>query len=152
VSLADILLRGQIERNVLMRNGDVVFIPDDADKKVFVLGEVKQAGIVPVRRERITLAEALSAVGGPTIAHGRKEISILRGGHAKPVVYTVDLEVALLHDERIALRPGDRVIVAPTGLSTASRYMQQLLPFLLGAQAASQTAQRSGASTIWLSQ
>lgn len=130
ISLADILLRGDVQRNVLMRDKDMVFVPDSADKKVYVLGEVQRPSVVPIQRERITLAEALAGAGGPTIAHSRSEISVLRGGNARPVVYTVELRDALLHDDRIALRPGDRVIVAPTGLSTASRYMQQILPFL----------------------
>lgn len=130
ISLADMLLRGDVERNLLMRDGDVVFVPDNADKKVYVLGEVLKPSVVPIQRERITLAEALAAAGGPTIAQSRSEISILRGGNARPIVYTVELEEALLYDDRIALRSGDRVIVAPTGLSTASKYMQQILPFL----------------------
>ncbi|MDH5670743.1 MAG: polysaccharide biosynthesis/export family protein [Myxococcales bacterium] len=140
ISLADILLRGDVERNLLMRDKDVVFVPDGADKKVYVLGEVQRPTVVPIQRERVTLAEALAVAGGPSIVSGRNEIAVLRGGYAKPIVYTVDLEVALLHDDRIALRPGDRVIVAPTGLSKASRYMQQLLPFLAGAQSATGTA------------
>jgi polysaccharide export outer membrane protein len=138
VSLADILLRGDVERNVLMRDKDVVFVPDSADKKVFVLGEVSRPSVVPIQRERITLAEALAAAGGPTITHARSEISVLRGGNARPTVYTVDMRQALLYDDRIGLRPGDRVIVAPTGLSTASRYMQQILPFLQAGQSAAQ--------------
>ena len=130
ISLADMLLRGDVERNLLMRDRDMVFVPDNADKKVYVLGEVLKPSVVPIPRERITLAEALAAAGGPTIAHSRSEISILRGGNARPIVYTVELQQALLNDDRIALRPGDRVVVAPTGLSTASKYMQQILPFL----------------------
>lgn len=141
ISLADILLRGDVERNIYMQDGDVVFVPDGSDKKVYVLGEVVRPSVVPVERERVTLAEALAAAGGPTPAEGRREIAVIRGGFAKPVVYTVDLERALLVDDRIALRPGDRVVVAPTGLSTASKYMRQILPFLQGVQAAGIAAQ-----------
>ena len=135
ISLAGVLLEGQVEYNVFMQDRDLVYVPDNADKKVYVLGEVQAPTVVPIQRTHITLAEALAAAGGPTAAEARKEISVLRGGFAKPVVYTVDLEQALLFDERIALRPGDRVVVAPTGLSTASKYMQQILPFLQGIQA-----------------
>ena len=144
ISLADILLRGDVSRNIFMRDGDVVFVPDNADKKVYVLGEVPTPAVVPIQRETVTLAEALAMAGGPRKAEGRKEISVLRGGHASPVVYTVNLEEALLYDEQIALRPGDRVIVAPTGLSTGSAYMRQILPFLQGLQAAGIAAQGAG--------
>ena len=129
-----------------MRDGDVIYVPDNADQKIYVLGEVSRPAVVPIQRESITLAEALASAGGPTMAEGRSEISVLRGGYAEPVVYTVDLEKALLYDQQIALRPGDRVIVAPTGLSTASKYMRQVLPFLQGAQSLGIAAQ--GANSI----
>jgi polysaccharide export outer membrane protein len=146
VSLADMLLRGDVSRNVFMRGGDVVFVPDAADQKVFVLGEVARPTVVPIARNRMTLAEALATAGGPTAAHARRELAVIRGGFDKPVVYTIDLEQALLVDDRIALRPGDRVVVAPTGLSTSSKYMLQILPFLQGAQAAGIATQ--GASAV----
>ena len=71
---------------------------------------------------------------------------MVRGGFAKPVVYTIDMEQALLFDDQIQLRSGDRVIVAPTGLSSSSRYMQQVLPFLQGAQAVGLAAQGTASS------
>lgn len=144
INLADVLRRGDVSRNVYMRNGDLVYVPDNVDKKVFVLGEVKQPGVVPIDRDHVTLAEALAKSGGPTPASARRELAVLRGGFAKPIVYRLDLERALLFDAQIKLRPGDRVVVAPTGLVTASRYMQQVLPFLVGAQALGIAAQGSG--------
>jgi len=135
IDLARLLRSGDLSRNVFMRAGDVVFVPDNADEKVFVLGEVKAPGIVKITRSRITLAEAIASTGGPTPAKSRRELAIIRGGFATPVVYRIDLERALLVDEQILLRPGDRVVIAPTGLATASRYMEQFLPFLVGAQA-----------------
>ncbi|MGB1698742.1 MAG: polysaccharide biosynthesis/export family protein [Nannocystaceae bacterium] len=154
INLADLLLRGDISRNVLMRRGDVVFVPNASDQKVFVLGEVKNPAAVPITQNRITLAEALAVAGGPSLDRARKELAVIRGGFAKPVIYTIDMEQALLYDDQIVLRPGDRVVVAPTGLSSSSRYMQQVLPFLQGAQAvglaaqgASNTANTVGAIT-----
>jgi protein involved in polysaccharide export with SLBB domain len=102
---------------------------------VFVLGEVLQPGVVPITGKQLTLAEALATAGGPAPGRARRELAVLRGGFAKPIVYRFELEDALLVDHQVLLRPGDRVIVAPTGLSTANRYMAQILPFLQGAQA-----------------
>jgi polysaccharide export outer membrane protein len=145
VDLAAMVEGGDTSRNVYMRAGDVVYVPSRADAKVFVLGEVQAPGVVPITGTRVTLAEALATAGGPTPARARRELAVIRGGFAKPVVYRVDLEQALLFDDRVLLRPGDRVVVAPTGLSMASRYMQQILPFLQGAQAIGLAAQ--GGST-----
>ena len=146
INLADVLRRGDVSRNVFMKDGDLVYVPDNVAKKVYVLGEVVQPTAVQVERDSMTLAEALANARGPTPASARRELAVIRGGYAKPVVYRLDLEKALLYDDQIKLRPGDRVVVAPTGLVTASRYMQQILPFLVGAQALGLAA--SGASNV----
>lgn len=135
INLADMLLRGDVSRNIYMRHGDVVYVPDNVDQKIYVLGDVVRPSVVPIARNRITLAEGIAAAGGPTPAMARRELAILRGGYARPIVYTIDLEMALLHDHEIVLRPGDRVVLAPTGLATSSRYMEQIWPFLRGVQA-----------------
>ena len=144
INLADMLLRGDISRNVYMRHGDVVYIPDNADQKIYVPGEVAQPRVVPIARNRITLAEALAAAGGPTPALARRELAILRGGYARPIVDTIALERALLHDHQILLRPGDRVVLAPTGFAMSSRYAAQLYPFLRGIAAIAIVANVAG--------
>lgn len=146
INLADILRRGDVSRNVYMQDADLVYVPDNVAKKVFVLGEVVEPSAVPIERDSLTLAEALAGAHGPTPASARRELAVIRGGFAKPVVYRIDLEQALLYDDQIKLRAGDRVVVAPTGLVTASRYMQQVLPFLVGAQALGLAA--SGATNV----
>lgn len=146
ISLADVLRRGDVSRNVFMQGGDLVYVPDNVAKKVYVLGEVVQPTAVQVERDSMTLAEALATARGPTPASARRELAVIRGGFAKPIVYRLELEKALLYDDQIKLRPGDRVVVAPTGLVTASRYMQQILPFLVGTQALGLAA--SGATNV----
>ncbi len=141
IDLSKMLKGGDVSRNVFMQHGDLVYVPDASSLKVFVLGEVKSPTPVPIVDGKISLAEALSTAGGPTPARARRELAVIRGGFAEPVVYRIDLEEALLIDHQIQLRPGDRVVVAPTGLSTSSRYMQQILPFLAGAQALALAAQ-----------
>lgn len=132
VDLMGLVEGGDIRQNVYMRDGDLVFVASSQDEKVIVVGEVRQPGVVPIVSGRLTLGQALAQAGGPTMARARRELAVVRGGYARPTVYTMDLESALLVDERLLLQPGDRVIVAPTGLSQASRYMEQVLPFLNG--------------------
>lgn len=134
INLASIMLRGDVRRNIRLEAGDVVFLPNNSDQKVYVLGEVTNPSVVQITQNRMTLAEALAAAGGPTLARSRRELAILRGGFDRPIIYAINLETALLYDERISLQPGDRVIVAPTGLSTSSRWMELLSPFLGGLQ------------------
>ena len=141
IDLAAMIKGGDVSRNVFMRKGDLVYVPNAAALKVYVLGEVEKPTPVALTDGTVSLAEALATAGGPTPARARREIAVIRGGFAEPIVYRIDLEEALVIDHRIQLKPGDRVIVAPTGLSTSSRYMQQVLPFLVGAQALGLAAQ-----------
>ncbi|MGP9833537.1 polysaccharide export protein [Marinobacter sp. NSM] len=64
LSLKDVLERGDVSHNVLLKSGDVVNVPLGDDRKVFVLGEVNRTRTLPMGRNGLTLAEAISNVGG----------------------------------------------------------------------------------------
>jgi polysaccharide biosynthesis/export protein len=57
--------RGDAAQNILLHDGDVLSVPQMADHKVFVMGEVLRPASVQMRRRGMTLAEALGEVGGP---------------------------------------------------------------------------------------
>ena len=64
LSLREIYQRGNASQNVLLQAGDVLNVARNDDNKVFVMGEVNEAMPVPMTRNGLTLAEALSASGG----------------------------------------------------------------------------------------
>jgi polysaccharide export outer membrane protein len=131
VSLGDILLRGDTSRNVLMGDGDLLYVPDKADWKVYVLGEVKRPGIVPMGGRGLNLADALAFVGGidPLYAN-RNVVRIFRGSWQEPKAYTLSVEDIYRSGAGIALKPGDRIIIAPRGLANWNRTATLLLPFI----------------------
>ncbi len=134
INVADILLRGDTSRNIYMRHGDLVYVPSAADQRVYVFGEVREPQAVQIPHGRLNLAQALAEAGGLLpIEANEKSIKLVRGSWQEPTVYTLKYETVLAHGDRIFLEPGDRVVVQPTGLTTASRYMQQILPFLQAA-------------------
>ncbi len=131
VSLGDILLRGDTSRNVVMRKGDLVYVPDKADWKVYVLGEVVRPGIVPMGDRGLNLADAVAEVGGIDKLHAdRRVIRIFRGGWQNPRAFTLSTQDVYEFGASIELRPGDRVVVAPRGLANWSRATTLMLPFL----------------------
>ena len=143
INLADLLLRGDTSRNVYMRHGDLVYVPPSTDQAVYVLGEVRQPKAVRIPQGRLSLAQAISDSGGILpIEADESSIKLIRGSWQEPTVYTLSYETVLTHGDRILLKPGDRVVVQPTTLTTASRYMQQILPFLAGADHATSTYSR----------
>lgn len=131
ISLGDILLRGDTARNIPMAHGDLVYVPDKADWKVYVLGEVKEPGVVPMGRRGLNLADALAAVQGidPLYAD-RSNIRIFRGSWQRPKAFTLSTEDVYRYGTSIVLKPGDRIIVAPRRLATYARTMQLATPFI----------------------
>lgn len=132
VSLADLLLRGDTSRNILMVDGDVVFVPLAADWKVYVVGEVKAPGTVSIpQRTGLNLAAAIAAVGGMDPLWGAKsKVHIYRGSWQRPEHYTIHIDDVYEYGTSIIMRPGDRVVVGPKGLATWNRVLTLLLPFI----------------------
>ncbi len=138
VDFSGLLRRGDLRYNVPLRDGDVITVGSLLDKRVYVLGEVRRPGPVQMRDKPMSLAEALSEAGGldPVTADGGN-LLLVRGDYANPSITRYDLKDALgLGAAGIFLSPGDRVLVAPSGLANWNRVMTQILPFLQGAGAA----------------
>jgi polysaccharide export outer membrane protein len=131
ISLADILLRGDTSRNVVMRHGDLVFLPDAVQWRVFVVGEVTKPGAVPLPQTGLSLAAALAEAGGLDRTNAsRREIRVYRGSWQAPRVFTLTEEDVLVAGHEVQLKPGDRIHVAPRGLATWSRTLTLMFPFL----------------------
>lgn len=131
VSLADMVVRGDMSRNVTMRKGDLVFIPPREAAKVYVVGEVKQPGAIPMWRGRITLAAAVAAAGGiDQTSADLNKVRIFRGGWEAPSAFTLSSEDVYQYGESIQLRSGDRVIIAPSAQATNARAAALTLPFI----------------------
>lgn len=64
LSLKDVFEKGNKHHNVLLKSGDVINVPLGNDRKVFVLGEVARTQTLPMGRNGLSLAEAISNVGG----------------------------------------------------------------------------------------
>lgn len=74
VNLGD-LESGDLSRNVMLRDGDTVFVPRAA--VVYVLGEVREPGSFPIQ-EGLTVLQALSLAGGATEFAALNRIKIVR--------------------------------------------------------------------------
>lgn len=131
VSLGDLLLRGETSRNIVMRHGDVVFVPPEIRAEVYVLGEVREPGRVPISPYRpLTVVGALAEAEGLDRLYGdRDEIVIFRGSWQSPRSFTLTEEDLNRFGAHIVLKPGDIVHVAPRGLATWSRTLSLLLPW-----------------------
>ncbi len=143
INLGDLLLRGDTSRNIYMQDRDLVYVPSASDQTVYVLGEVNKPGSIQITRGKLSLARAIAEAGGVWHTEARdNKIKLIRGNWQEPTIYTLSYDTILESGERIMLQPGDKIVVEPTGLTVLSRYMVQILPFLLGADSATATYSR----------
>lgn len=125
--------QGDISQNLMLADGDIIYLPSIDDARIFVLGEVNQAAAVPMRSRRMTLSEAIAAAGGfNELTAYKRAVKIIRGNLANPRVYTVNYD-EILRGERpdlAFLQNGDIVYVPSSGLTKWDRVLGQLLPNL----------------------
>jgi len=132
IDLLDLLQRGNIALNVPLRNGDIVYLPDAEDASVFVMGEVRTPGAVPIR-VRLSLTQALAQAGGPGEDAKLDEVYVLRdaarGGAGAP--RRIDFERLLDtadFAEDLELQAGDIVYVVRNGLGDVNYVLRKLQP------------------------
>jgi polysaccharide biosynthesis/export protein len=99
VELRD-LQEGRFQKNLVLKPNDTIFVPQAA--KVFVSGEVKNAGAFPFSNG-LTVRQAVSLAGGFTPEASTGGVRIVRQVDGRPVTAKVKLDDPL--------RPGDTIVV-----------------------------------------
>jgi len=118
-----------------LRNGDLIFIPSLSmgNRKVFVLGEVGQPGVVNII-DKMGLVEAISRAGGFTPKGYIKGIVVLkRGAEGKAEIQIANFKEMFKEGELkadIPLQPGDIVFVPRRALATLQEIMSVIQPAL----------------------
>ena len=124
---------GDTTQNRLLRDGDIVQVPDRNRNKVYVLGEVRRPQSLLMHRGRMTLAEAIGDTEGfDLLSSDPSRILVIRGEVGEPTVYLLDAKSpdALLLAEAFPLEPRDVVFVSTAGVSRWSRVINQIAPTL----------------------
>jgi polysaccharide biosynthesis/export protein len=131
-----VLDRGDMSQNIMLQDGDVIYIPDRSDSRVFVMGEVKTPQPLPMIRGTLTVADALSQSGGilDTDANAR-QVYIVRGARnnpKQPDIFRLDMTQpdSLLLAAQFQLQPLDVVYVGTAGAVQFNRLVNQVLPTL----------------------
>ncbi len=132
VNFQRLLEEGDVRYNIYLSDNDVIYIPSAIDQKVFVLGDVRNPGVVPIVMGRLTLAEAIARCGGFALGARWDNLRIIRGGLRNPKLIRVNFERALDGDVayNFLLKSGDIVFVSDTVLGKWNKILQQLLPTL----------------------
>jgi polysaccharide biosynthesis/export protein len=133
---------GDMSHNIVMHAGDKIFIASPSDTSVMVMGEVGSPRPVPLPYGFLSLREALVSAGGIPYTGNRDCIQVIRGGLQDPKIYVLSWDhIIHLPNDSLLLIPGDTVYVSEKPITQWNRFIEQLLPSCLGAQAAYGTYQ-----------
>ncbi len=140
IKLDDFYTQGDISQNRLIKHGDIIHVNRTDNQKVFVLGDVNKAGSIEINRYGLSLAEALSDVGGlneqTANANGvfvlRKRPENEEGIVADVYQLHAQNVVALVLADQFKLQARDIVYVTTAPIARWNRLIQQIVPTLQG--------------------
>lgn len=151
VSVEALMQRGDLTQNRLLRDGEIVHIPRNDTRKVFVVGEVYRPQHLTLNRNGMTLMEAITASGGiDKLAADATGIFVIRGqkgqqaftkndeGKTVPKIadiYQLDVTnpTAYILATDFHLKPYDVVYVTTAPITRWNRVLSQIVPTISGA-------------------
>ena len=126
-----LLERGDMSQNLLLQDGDIVYVPENSWFAVHMIGAVNEPGAVPMPSGRLNLAEAITLSGGfDRIEADTSRVFVFRGSYENPSVYWLDAKSpdAMLLATQFQMQPQDVVFVASTALARWNAVISQILP------------------------
>ena len=99
------------------------------NKRIYVLGEVKTPGVIPLFSDSISLIEAIAETGGLDEYAVRDDILIIRGDLRNPEISHVDLtDLNAIKASDLVLKPNDIVYVMPNKAYARSVGIKAIMP------------------------
>lgn len=145
---------GDTSANVLLQGGDILSIPDNQNRKVFILGEfgnsagINNARSYLLRRGRVSLAEVIGDAGGlnPFTAAAGKVFVMRADQNGEPLIYQLNARdpASLIMAEKFLIKPRDVVYVSPTDITEFGRFIAQFFPLTSGVATVNSTINTPG--------
>jgi len=113
VDFYKLVIKGDVSQDIQLKPNDLIFIPDNFEKRIMVMGAVKTPSVIQYREGMTVLDAVLSAGGFTEFANPNDVIVVRKDGKEiknieaklKDVLKKGDVNADLL------LKPGDRIIV-----------------------------------------
>ena len=118
------LIYGNIEHNLPLRDHDLIWVPINGGRFVYIVGDVVRNDAIALEQP-VPIIEILAQAGGFKRGAAKREIAVIRGGLQEPQIAVVDSMALYSGDLRqnIMINPGDIVFVPR---STLGKYMDAL--------------------------
>lgn len=133
VDLQKLVQEGDMSQNVVMQAGDKVYIAEPSASNFMVMGEVCRPQVIDLPGGSMPLRQALAQAGGIPFTGDRRFIQVIRGNLIHPKVYTLNWKhIVELPTNSLLVMPGDIVYVAATPIAEWDRFVNQVLPTIVG--------------------
>lgn len=134
LNLYKAIFQADAEENIILDDEDYIYIPsiELTSQKVYVLGEVKNPGIVDFK-ESLNILDAISGAGGYTEDAVLDDIHVIRGDVTMPEVLEVNLARLIKkgdHSQNVVLRNNDIVIVSRRLYATITEFLREVSPYI----------------------
>lgn len=133
ISLQDIRQHGDLSQNLLLRGGDVIYVPTNENSRIHVMGEVGKQASMPLGNYGLTLTQALGNAGGMNqVTANASGVFVIRNmptDREKPIhVYQLNLKDASAYAmaNRFKLRANDVVYVTAAPVARWNRVVSQV--------------------------
>jgi polysaccharide biosynthesis/export protein len=138
VDFNHLVLNGDMSQNIVLREGDKIYIANANESTVLVTGEVLKPSPIPLNKGSVSLRDALIAAGGLNyLTASENAIYVIRGNIVNPKIYMLNWKNILhLRNDSLLLIPGDTVYVASKPIAEWNRFINLLLPSFSGVQEA----------------
>lgn len=148
ISLQNMLQYGDMSQNHLLSNGDIIYIPNNTNSKVYVMGEVGRQATLPLGNHGLNLTQALGDAGGmnQNFADATGVFVIRRAPNdlEKPIhVYQLNLRDATAYavGSDFKLRAEDVVYVTAAPVTRWNRVVSQITNSISGISSLDNTFQ-----------
>jgi protein involved in polysaccharide export with SLBB domain len=129
VSLKRLLDFGDMSQNFFVEDKDIIYVPNNDEKKYYLLGEVAKPGVM-LYKDPVDVIEAVAQGGGFLTTAQRKQVVVVRGDLRSPQIFEINM-LALLEGksfDRFVLQKGDIVYVPRTLIADWNVFVSQLVP------------------------
>ena len=135
VDLYKALNQGDISQDIVLDDGDLVFIPiiTKEENRVYVFGEVDKPGVYTFTGAEMRLFDAVSQAGGITVFATEASTKIVRGDITRPEVISANLKMIIEEGDQtqnIALANGDLVYVPRSFVGDVNLFVKRIKPLL----------------------
>jgi polysaccharide biosynthesis/export protein len=119
VDFVRLMRRGDLTQNITINPDDTIVLPDNPQHVIYVMGEVRQPGMLPFVKERgWTVTKAVAAVGGFSQYAARSRSYLIREEGARRITIPIDFNDLMKNPEAgkdVPLSAGD-ILVIPQSL------------------------------------